>query len=51
MLLKVGLELLAPIAILHGIPESEIESIRGGLRAAAPGAHYLRARVPQVVFW
>ena len=32
MLLKVGLEFLAPIAVLHGIPESEIESIRGGVR-------------------
>src|ERR1700730_1498270 len=30
MLLKVGLKLLAPIAVLHGVPESEIESFRGG---------------------
>ena len=27
-----GLELLAPIAVLHGIPESKIESVRGGIR-------------------
>src|ERR1700680_3932119 len=30
MLLEVGLKLLAPIAVLHGVPESEIESFRGG---------------------
>src|ERR1700738_2284331 len=32
MLFEVGLELLAPIAVLHGIPESKIESVRGGIR-------------------
>jgi hypothetical protein len=32
MLPKIGLELLPPIAVLHRIPESEIESIRGGVR-------------------
>jgi hypothetical protein len=31
MLLEVGLKLLPPIAVLHGIPKSEIESFRGGL--------------------
>src|SRR3984893_13285793 len=29
MLLKVGLKLLAPIAAVHGVPESEIESYLG----------------------
>ena len=29
MLLEVRLKLLAPIAVLHGIPESNIESFRG----------------------
>jgi hypothetical protein len=29
MLLQVGLKLLAPIAVLHGVPESKIESFRG----------------------
>ena len=30
MLLEVGLKLLASLAVLYGIPESKIESFRGG---------------------
>ena len=41
VLLEVGLKILAPIAVLHLIPESGIESLRGGL---VPRRRRLKAR-------
>ena len=31
VLLEVGLELLAPIAVLHGVPERKIECVTGDI--------------------
>jgi hypothetical protein len=44
MLLEVGLKLLPPIAVLHGIPKSKIESFRGGLLGCGRGKTWGRKR-------
>ena len=44
MLLQVGLKLLAPIAVLHGVPESKIENFRGIFLGCRRGGTWRRER-------